>query len=200
VSIAIQKVTPPITTTGANEIVPLKIPHNGWLLHLVITGDDGSVDFWTRKFTWDDPVDIARIRNGPGGYGGAAQIESKNLLPLHVGDLVTISGTALHDGTSRVIEIISDTVVQLNAGYSSDETDAGTITLDIPDEEKELYRALDAVTVSSGLGTFTSGQGRFVLNSDPLPPSKNIRDRVLYLQFASAGTYRVSMTFLLVRN
>jgi hypothetical protein len=159
-----------------------------------------AVDIYNRAFT-SAAANIKEIVNDGNNFTKLLLWDS---MLVRVGDVITVASTAVGGYNSnpptvvhRVTAILPDQALQpdgvrtivTSVAYSADSA-GGTATLAIPAAEQTLSHVTDQLT-----GTTTVEKDLDVswMNNDPLPNANTGIARKIYLKFASADTYRVSL-------
>jgi hypothetical protein len=179
------------TTTGSNQIVALDYPGRCTLdfITIILIGGDGqpiTADLFSRNFTGPViPVFLITTANGN------CMLQTNQPLAVKVGDavVVTNSPTAGYNTTHRIVERIDDFNFVTDHTYTADAV-GGSVQLQIPAQEQELYRVTTTMSDNSPL---QEDIGEVFKNQDATP-NRNIGVvRKIYVRLATAGTYRIAL-------
>jgi hypothetical protein len=181
--------------TVADHTVQAALPFPGrCLLKRVaaVSLSAGPVGFTIHNRLFTSPaLPIAFVTDDGTGH---VMLTIYGFLPVKVGDPVSVAGTTTYDGAQRVTNISDNLTfgiryVTLGATFSAAKTNIGTVCLSITGAEQNLY-TVDAAPAASGFAEVWPEEP--YVNQDALPNLNIGVNRVLYLLFTAADTFRVT--------
>jgi hypothetical protein len=179
-----------VTTTGANQIVPLDYPGRCVLERIAVVAIGGGpigITVYNRIF--DGPLmPIQLITDAADGVH--CQLIVNGLLTVKVGDIIAVTGMPVpgYNVSHRVTAILNGNTVVTDQTYTAN-SNGGNVQLAIPDTEWFLYTVLTL----SGTGTAQVTPDEFYTNIDPVPNANTGIPRLIYFQFTNVGTYKIAI-------
>jgi hypothetical protein len=184
-----------LVVTDATQYYPIPCPSGSLIRRVRITSPSGGspqINFYSRKFVGIlNPIASIMPSAGPGTNILVRLVNRIDFIP---GDPITIAGTvAAYDGVRLALTIVDYNYAILQVPHTVDFF-GGTAQLIIPSGDYNEWETLQQLSLAQGVGTldFQQGTGFAYRCNDP---QTNIGDqRLIYLKFASAGTYQIGFT------
>ena len=184
-----------ITTTGSNQIVAIPFPGRIFLDRVAVVklgGGTVTITAFNRAFTGPATNIKQIIADSTGDF---CNLQFKLPFAVKIGDVITVtnSGISGYNTTHRVtglpdggnnLNIVTD---QAYVGYDTGNTITGQLT--IPSGEQSMYTVLTA----TGTGNAVVTPEMPYVNLDPLLNVNRGINRFIYINFATADTYKLAI-------
>ena len=183
-----------LVAAAPGDILSVPCHSEAEIRKIVITASVASatVGVFNRAFT-TPTVDVLTIDDDG---NGKCRLTLATPLAVNVGDLLTVAGNTVagyNVATHRVTWYSADDKTLItDKAYSALGT-GGTVKLDIPATEQELYRVMPDMPVDSNVLVYVPTQGVVFFNQDPMEFHRSSPRQLLYFRFSAAGTYRVTV-------